>query len=179
MKNLVITFALLILCSAILLCQLDVNQMERMSLKVKYTADRMASAASLKTRAESYGLGMIEFSCDEGNDLALAMLMGNLGCDSSYFPSRNDYFTEQARVDMYYFDDTMTARHYVNGVFADSFRFYYGARAGEYVPQFAGSSDVIEKPVVICVLDAGAPRISMKLALGNIRIEKKTIYEYR
>ena len=134
MKNIVITMALLVLCTAVLLFQMDADLLERQTYRVKYTADRMANAATLFTDDAEFGRGRVVFLCDEGNALALRMLTDNLGYTASFEP-QNGYFSERARVEMYYFDDSMTARHYSNGSFAGSFGFEYGDPAARFVEQ--------------------------------------------
>ncbi|MBQ1524486.1 MAG: hypothetical protein IIZ55_05070 [Firmicutes bacterium] len=178
MKNIVITMALLVLCTAVLLFQMDADLLERQTYRVKYTADRMANAATLFTDDAEFGRGRVVFLCDEGNALALRMLTDNLGYTASFEP-QNGYFSERARVEMYYFDDSMTARHYSNGSFAGSFGFEYGDTAARFIAAFAGDDSLIEKPCAVCVLDVGEPGIRAGAMTERVRIVKKSIYEYR
>ncbi len=178
MKNIVITMALLILCSAVLLFQIDADLMERQGYRVKYTADRMANAATLFTDAYEFGRGRVVFSDGEGNALALEMLKDNLRYSASYMPE-GGYFSERAGVDIYYFDDSLNARHYANGRPAGSFLFEYGDLLSSYVPAFSDEDHVIDRPCAVCVLDAGRPGLRAAVFRGDVRIVKKSVYEYR
>ena len=179
MKNIVITLALLVLCSFILLYQLDADLMERETYRVKAACDRISSAASLCIDGDAYALGQIVFSYDRGNDLAFEMLRDNLGYDESYYPEANDYFSGQASMRLYYFDDSLQARCYENGSFAGSFEFLYGREAGQYVPEYSDTGILIEKPCVVCVLDCGRPNIRAGVSPDGLKIVRKSIYEYR
>lgn len=179
MKNIVVTMALLVLCSAILLFQMDANMTERESYRVKYTADRMAGAATLFTDPYWYGRGRIVFEDSEGLGAALEIFRDNLGYGGSFFPVRNTFFTEAARVSLCFFDDSLNARRYVNGALASEFSFSYGEDAGVYDAAFAGDGFIIEKPCVLCVIDAGRPALRASLLSGSVKIVKKSIYEYK
>ena len=161
---------------------MDLNQIELQGYKVKYTADRMANAATLLTDEYSYSLGRIVFTCDEGNALALEVLKGNLGYDSSYRPVSNTYFTETADIDLYYFDDSLSAKHYKNGTLVGTFRFSYGNYVTDYVPSYK-EMIVITKPSVVCIFNAGRPYFtpvnSAVMAGNRVDIVKQSFYEYK
>ncbi|MCF0150462.1 MAG: hypothetical protein HUJ80_03535 [Firmicutes bacterium] len=180
MKNLVITVSMLILCSFFLQFQIDVNLLERQTLRVKYTADRMACAASLPLDEERFGQGFRVFVPEEAIPLALECLKGSLGYGSDYAPSENTYFSETAVVELYFFDDSLQMRHYRNGQFIDSAAFAYGDAIGTYVPRAEEAGyGLIERPCVACVIDAGRPRFQVDIAPPSVRVVQSSVYEYR
>ncbi len=179
MKNIVVTMALLVLCSAILLFQMDANMTERESYRLKYTADRMAGAATLFTDPYWYGRGRIVFEDSEGLSAAIEIFKDNMGYGDSYFPVSNSFFTEAAGVSLLFFDDSMNARRYVNGALVSEFSFSYGEDAGVCDAAFAGDGFIIEKPCVLCVIDAGKPALRASLLSGSVNIVKKSVYEYK
>lgn len=180
MKNLVITISMLILCSFFLQFQIDVNLLERQTLRVKYTADRMACAASLFTEDEAFGQGYIVFDCSPGLDLSLECLKGSLGYGAFYQPETNGYFTQTAQADLYFFDDSLTMRHYRNGSYQDSAAFQYGDAMSLYVPGAAQAGyALIEKPCVACVLDMGKPSFRINIAPADVKVVQSSVYEYR
>lgn len=180
MKNLIITISMVILCSFFLQFQIDVNLLERQTLKVKYTADRMACAAAMLTDEESFGQGLTVFTCPEGAALALECLKGSLGYGDYYQPIQNTYFTETASADLYFFDDTLVMRHYRNGAYIGSSDFLYGDSLSLYVaPGQNDPSMLIDRPTVVCVLDVGRPSIRSAIAPGKLSVVQRSVYEYR
>jgi len=174
MKNAIVTIALVLLASIIIVCQLDINQMERQGVMVKATADQMARAAGLSINLEKYSTGYIIFNYDTGNSLAKDVLCESLGYSES-FDSENDYFEEAIKVHIYYFDQGKIAKYYLNGIWQRDFDFEFGDNASSYI---SGEDFVITKPCVFVKLDAGRPRIRLKFALGRGRICKTSVYEY-
>ena len=174
MKNAIITIALVLLACILVVCQLDINQMERQGVMVKNTCDQMADAAGISINLEEYSKGYIIFNYDTGVSLAKEVLMKSLGYSSTY-KSENDYFKEDAKVHIYFFDQSGIAKYYFNGIWQRDFDFEFGQNISAYI---SGESFEIAKPCVYVKLDAGRPRIRLKFALGQGRICKTSVYEY-
>lgn len=178
MKNAIISIALVIVLSLINVCQLDANQMQRQSFEVKNVADQMADAAGLSLNLERYSRGYIVFDYDKGASLAGEVLRETLGYDASYNPANNEYFSDPGQVHIYYFDQTLEAKYYLNGSYVRSFPYTLGTKFKSYIASYAGE-DTIDKPCVFVIFDAGKPRIRLSFAFGRGRICKTAIYEYR
>jgi len=174
MKNAIITISLAVLCSLMIVLQLDVNQMEREGYIAKQTADHMADAAGISLNLYQYSQGYLVFSYDEAAARAVNVFKKSLNYNDSFIPL-NDYYSDGAVVDLYFFDQSLVARHYQNGALTGSFSFSMGDAYSLYV---AGLEGVIDRPCVCCVLNLGKPRLRMGFASGLGRIKKTSIYTY-
>ena len=175
MKNAIITIALVLLASILIVCQLDINQMERQGYMVKHAADQVANAAGVSIDLNEYSKGYIIFNYDRANALAKEVFCENLGYLENYTPN-NDYFYEPAKVHVFYFDQSMTAKYYLNGVWQRDFEFDFGKNFSVY--SNLGNDFKISMPCVCVIIDAGKPRIRLSFALGQGRISKSSVYEY-
>lgn len=180
MKNVILTIALVLLCAVLVVAQMDVTMLEREGFKAKNLTDEMANAASLCLDLERYGEGYIIFDYTKGNDLAKQVLMKTGKYDENYV-STGSYYSENAVIEMYYFDENEKIMHYTNGVFIDetNFEFEDNREIGDYLPEFEGNDYIVKFPCVACIYKAGKPKFHASYLGGAAKVTKKSIYEYK
>lgn len=176
MKNFIVTIALIILASVMLVCQEDVNIMQRQSFLAKDTTDQMAAAAGTAIQNDMYGEGFIYFDYDEGVRRAAYTLQENRVYSSAYMPGGN-YYSDPATVYVYFFDDSLVGQCYRNGTFQRAFSFSYGDHGSTYIPDVKDDF-TISQACVFCSFDAGKPRLRLTAGINRGHIKKESVYEY-
>lgn len=176
MKNFIVTIALVLLASIMLVGQEDVNIMQRQSFIAKDTTDQMAAAAGTAIKDDMYGEGYIYYDYEEGVRRAAYTLQENLVYSSSYMPGGN-YYSDPATVYVYFFDDSNIGQIYRNGTFIRSFSFNYGDSGSSYIPDIRDDF-TIKQACVYCSFDAGKPRLRLAAAVNKGHIKKESVYEY-
>jgi len=176
MKNLIVTISLIILATVMLIAQEDINIMQRQGFLAKDTADQMAAAAGTALQDERYAEGFIFYDYELGTERAEYTLRQNLQYSMDYMPG-NGYYSDQAIVYVYFFDESNIGQYYRNGVWQGQFNFMFGDRGSRYIKDLK-EDFVIERACVYCSFDAGKPRLRLKEGLGKGHIRKESVYEY-
>lgn len=189
MKSFIYGIAILLLCSIFLVFQQDINQMQRESDFIYQTANEIANAAALQIVYESvddsdiytYSDGYIQFVEDEACRKGFEVARKNLSLNSAYESAKN-YYADGFNIAIYLFNENGTVYKAVNGGSPSLIPkvFTRGCLATEFISEIDSDSTVkIGYPCVMCVVDAGKPRIRLADIENNARIRKLGIYEYK
>jgi len=152
----------------------DTNTLFEQKKKLNYVAQDMSNAAALFYDEEYFSKGYIVFNEAEGEKAAAHILKDKFGMNG--LKASNDYYQDAFTYDIYFYDDSLTMRHYHNGVKVDSKAFIYH---NEIFTDSKGVRHTIKVPTVISEVNAGKPSFHADLFDElNVKVKSTGLYEY-
>jgi len=155
MKAFIITVAVVILYSFVLVFNEDYRQAQRNSYRVKYACEELSASGALFYDQEEFGEGYTVFNTDEGIKAIKEQLPRLLSVKSDLSPAENSYWTEAINYKVYFYDDSKVCKVYHNGNFEKEFSFEY---LDTHTDDWTAYNIVISDPTVVVTINAGPGR---------------------
>lgn len=174
MKNFIITLAILLAFATLIVFQTDSNNLATEKEKLKYVCEDASNAATLNINTESFGNGYLVYDYDKANEDLFNIIKLKLSLDQTNIPAR--YYTAPISYSVYYFDDTLVQKTYINGVKQDNKEFRYG---DEWTEPVTGKVIRIEDPMAIVTISAGAPKMRLAFLANKVTVSESSAYEYK
>lgn len=126
MKVFIVTVAVVILYSFIVVFAQDYRQAQRVSYRLKYACEELSSTGASFYDQEKFGEGYTVFNTEEGIKAIKDQLTNLLSIDSNLAPVSNSYWSKNMEYMVYFYDDSGICKVYTNGNFSGEVSFTYG-----------------------------------------------------
>lgn len=160
MKVFIVTVAVVILYSFIVVFAQDYRQAQRVSYRLKYACEELSSTGASFYDQEKFGEGYTVFNTEEGIKAIKDQLTNLLSIDSNLAPVSNSYWSKNMNYKVYFYDDSGICKVYTNGSLAREESFSYGQL---HKDDWASYDAVISDPTVVVTINAGPGRFRLKI----------------
>ena len=160
MKVFIVTVAVIILYSFIVVFSQDYRQAQRVSYRLKYACEELSCTGASFYDQEEYGEGYTIFNTDEGIKAIGEQITNLLSVDSSLAPVENSYWSKNMEYMVYFYDDSDICKVYKNGNFDREESFSYGQ---QHKDDWTNYNTVISDPIVVVTINAGPGRFRLKI----------------
>lgn len=140
MKELILAWALTIVCIMGLNIQGDTNMHQRQMAKLKFVCEEAAAGGAQFKDNVQYSQGNYVFNRIESKKAAEYYIKKNLNLDDSFNPIGNNYWTDKITYTIEFFDNSNTTFPYL------------------YIHPSGAMVQVITEPTIVITINAGKPR---------------------
>lgn len=160
MKVFIVTVAVVILYSFIVVFSQDYRQAQRNSYRLKYVCEELSATGASFYDQEEFGEGYTIFNTDEGIEAIKDQMVNLLSVDSDLTPVANSYWSKNMEYKVYFYDDSEICKVYTNGNLDREEVFAYGS---EHKDDWTSYNEVIIDPTVVVTINAGPSRFRIKI----------------
>lgn len=160
MKIFIITVAVVILYSFIMVFGQDYRQAQRNSYRLKYVCEELSATGASFYDKEEFGQGFTVFNTDEGINAIKEQMVSLLSIDSDLTPLDNSYWSKKMEYKVYFYDDSGTRKVYTNGILTSEGSFTYPFTHRD---DWTSYYTVISEPTVVVTINAGPGKFRLKL----------------
>ena len=160
MKIFIVTIAVVILYSFILVFGQDYRQAQRVSYRLKYVCEELSATGASFYDQEKFSEGYTVFNAGEGSKAIKDQLTHLLLVDSDLTPVANSYWSKNIEYKVYFYDDSGICKVYTNGSPDREESFSYGS---EHKDDWTSYNEVIGDPTVVVTINAGPSRFRIKI----------------
>jgi hypothetical protein len=140
MQELLISWALVIVCMTGIFGQEDINAHQRQLGKLKFVCEESAAGAAQFRVESQYSIGKYVFNQAESIKAAEYYIKKDLNLDNNFNPIGNNYWTDKITYTIEFFDDSNTAFPYL------------------YKHPSGAMTQVLASPTIVITIYAGKPR---------------------
>ncbi len=160
MKVFIVTVAVVILYSFIVVFALDYRQAQINSYRLKYACEELSSTGASFYDQEKFGEGYTVFNTEEGINAIKEQMVSLLSIDSDLTPLDNSYWSKKMEYKVYFYDDSGICKVYTNGSPDKEESFSYGQLHKDDWTSYAA---VISDPTVVVTINSGPGRFRLKI----------------
>ena len=160
MKVFIVTVAVVILYSFIVVFALDYRQAQINSYCLKYVCEELSSTGASFYDQEKFGEGYTVFNTEEGIKAIGDQITSILSIDSSLAPVSNSYWSKNMEYMVYFYDDSLKRKVYKDGYLEREESFSYSQL---HKDDWTSYDAVISDPTVVVTINAGPGRFRLKL----------------
>jgi len=160
MKVFIVTVAVVILYSFIVVFSQDYRQAQRNSYRLKYVCEELSATGASFYDQEEFGEGYTIFNTDEGIEAIKDQMVNLLSVDSDLTPVANSYWSKNMEYKVYFYDDSEICKVYTNGEIEREEPFSYGSA---HKDDWTSYNEVIIDPTVVVTINAGPSRFRIKI----------------
>ncbi|MBA7658946.1 hypothetical protein ES703_66909 [subsurface metagenome] len=175
MKIFIITVAVVILYSFMVVFTQDYRQAQRNSYRLKYVCEELSATGASFFDSEEYSEGYTIFDTEEGIRAIKDQLTNLLSVDSNITPVANSYWSKNIEYKVYFYDDSGICKVYTNGSPDREEVFTYG---DSHRDDWTSYNTVISDPTVVVTINAGPGRFRLKFLDPLLDIIRSSSHEW-
>ena len=155
MKVFIVTLAVVILYTFTIVFNQDYRQAQRATIGVKYVCEELSATGSLFYDVEQFGDGLTVYNTEQSMVAIRDQITHLISFDSVRNPIPGSYWTDQMNYIVYFYDDLLERKIYINGDLSSSEDFTYPY---SHLDLWTNYNYIVNDPVVIVTINAGIPK---------------------
>lgn len=152
MKQFLVGWAIVILCSNGFIFRQDYHMHQRQLNRLKFVCEEAAAAAAQYQNFDEYKNGKFVFNREEGIKAAEYIIKSNLKLDDNFMPGQNNYWQSKVTYKIEFYDE--------GNVNFSTQRPLYQHSSGML-------TQVITSPTIVVSIEAGKPRYRQGIQVNN------------